>query len=172
MRDLLTRRNIGLALLAPAAYLLIVPLFWPEPTAEITIPARATLGEGMVIEVAVSALHANVRLSEVYLVLDCPHYREVGLPASLVPVPVYQVSPTPPFPRWVNLTTYPRRQQHRFTVPLRALADQGVIRPGALNGHATASVLFKRVSSHRTLGRARPPMSRQATAPFRVTVEV
>ena len=143
------RKLIALVALLIVTYFFIVPFLWPDPSVEVRVPAPRSVEQDVEVEILISSLHSNVRLTEVSLLLDCPHYLEMGLPAGIYPIGLHQAS----VPRWaspsISRITFPRRMSYRFVAPIRDLAAQGVVRGGIVNGRLRAAVSFPHVRPRR-----------------------
>jgi len=158
-------------LAAIIVYFILLPSFWPAPTVELQLPDSAQLDRDAKITLTVSSWHANVQVTSVYLVIDYDNYLELGLPAGVHPISLFQEDKVKQFWNWPNRFTWPRHRRYEYILPLREMAAQGLSEPGIMQGHAHVLINYPHLFRYnRIYGLGYRSNPREYAEPFSITL--
>ena len=160
----------GIALGA-LAYLAILPMLWPEPAIEVTVPAEARMGETIPVAVSLSAWHSNIDIVNVRFYVDYTATTAVGPKGTFYPEMIVERQARRfmgPFGR--NPITLPHTVRADGEVALGKYIDQGLIGPGDLVGKIDVTYNYTSGrGGRRTAGSDRTRTATQSV-PFRIAI--
>ncbi len=123
-------------------YFGIVPLLWPRPIATAELPHEHPYDEDLVISVRVTAWHKNVSIREVRFYVDYQQTTAHGPEGPFHATRLFHIGKPPR--RWpyytLNRFTWPRSSKLDLTLPLRELAQEGVVKSGVVRGKLDISI--------------------------------
>ena len=123
-----------------AAYLIVLPWFWPLPEVSARIPESVPLGQDLEIPITLSAWHSNVDVYLVRFYVDYYGSTAKGEEGLFYPVPVLERKARRFRGAWGhNHLTRPWSETFAVTVPLRQFAEQKLLGPGMLTGKVDVS---------------------------------
>ena len=153
-------------------YFLIVPAFWSAmpPNVAASIPTEWQHNQDMQLDIRVSSVHSNYKVTQVRLYFDPLKTNLTGLSEPLQPIVIVNAQgPQKWNPLTVNRLTFPRRKTMRLLVPLSQLAEAGKFGPGTAIG--TLDVMFSAAGSASSNNRALmgdSPSMNMAQIPFQM----
>lgn len=120
------------------AYLLVLPVLWPEPVPVVDMPRAVTVGAPAEVSLTVRAWHPNVEVNHVSLVVESPELLP-GPGGRLQTLFPFDVARAPSVRQvWrlleLNRLTWPRSWSFRFRLPLDEIAAAGLLRGDRLRG--------------------------------------
>lgn len=168
--NLAAKRALASGGIGVIAYVVVVPLLWPEPTVAAEFPLETRMGDTLPIRVSVSAWHRNIQVHQVRFYVDYTATTAVGPKGTFYPeVPVQREAQrfVGAFAR--NPITWPHTEYVDTEIDLGKYIDQGLIGPGELIGKIDVTFNYHSGRGGKTLNRDR---TRTATksVPFRITI--
>lgn len=125
----------------------------PPPRVKIEMPSEGTLTQDLTVTVSVNAWHSNFDISEVRVLPD-PSNSTASIYGKM-PV-ILELKEGKSRSAWlgwqVNRITWPRSKQYKFTVPVKEMASEGILKTGELRGNIAVTVVHARPNTHRKYG--------------------
>jgi hypothetical protein len=160
-------RLILFTLALAVLYFAVLPGNWPEPRVEVNVPALATLGEDLRVDVTVKAWHGNFSLRQVSFSVSSTASPALVPRRSFVPVNIYDREK-----KWqwsvgfAARATWPRARTFRLGIPLKQLALDGTVTTGELHGTIDVVVDYTKV----TMRSGYPALTVRRNIPYAVEI--
>jgi hypothetical protein len=160
-------RLVFFALALAVLYFVVLPGSWPEPQVAVNVPALATFGEDLQIEVTVKAWHGNFLLRQVSFSVSSTASSALVTRGPFVPANLYDREKTGQWSvGFVARATWPRSRRFRFSIPLKQLALDAAVTTGELHGTIDAVVDYTKV----TMGSGYPALTVRRSLPYAVEI--
>ncbi|MDZ4860439.1 MAG: hypothetical protein SGI88_15795 [Candidatus Hydrogenedentes bacterium] len=153
-----------------AAYLIILPFFWPDPRVSAVVPAQSGMRDVLKFEVAIHAWHRNVDITRVRFYADYTTTTAKGPKGIFYPELVID-RPGKNYwgPLKRNLLSWPYTQRMPAEFDLSRFADKGLLGPGELIGKLDISFNYAPARPGKSFRRD-PTRTATQSVPFRIVI--
>lgn len=129
------KRILKIGIVFIVIYLVILPIFWPSPTAIAKMPDEAPHNQNLQAKIRIDSWHRNYQIVQVRFYVDYYKTTAHGSTGALPTTLIYQGKSRNEWGFWnINRFTWPRKQIITADVPLDKLSEQGLVRPGTAVG--------------------------------------
>lgn len=137
------KRIILILGLVAGAYVIAVPMFWPEPRVEASFPPQISLRQDPVVTVRISAWHSNIAVSNIRFYVDHVASTAKGSKGLMYPVLLLEARPEEFRGMFsVNPVTRPWSRTISLTVPIHEAAAEELLGPGILAGKLDVNISY------------------------------